>query len=94
MGNCAMLNYDRIRITLRGLKKLSVVLTEIPKKDLENIDFPPIIERNKDHSSDEAINWNKYKHIPLLFWVIFIFLINFNIFNLYILNVAFALKIS
>lgn len=36
VGNCAMLNYDRIRKTLRGLKKLPVVLTEIPKNDAKN----------------------------------------------------------
>lgn len=40
-----MLNYDRIRKTLRGLKKLPVVLTEIPKNDVINQEFPPIFER-------------------------------------------------
>jgi len=30
-GNYPMLSYDRVRVSLRGMKHLEVILTEMPK---------------------------------------------------------------
>jgi len=70
-GNHAMLSYDRIRINLRGIKSLSVILTEIYKSQEINELFPPIIERDpKDSKNNDfkAINWEKFKDVPMFLW--------------------------
>ena len=45
IGSFSLLCYDRIRLILRGVKRLQVVLTEIDKKKLQNENLLPIIER-------------------------------------------------
>lgn len=45
IGSFSLLCYDRIRLILRGGKRLQVVLTEIDKKKLQNENLLPIIER-------------------------------------------------
>lgn len=40
-----MLSYDRVRISLRGMKHLEVILTEIEKQNEQSFFFPPIINR-------------------------------------------------
>jgi phosphatidylinositol-4,5-bisphosphate 3-kinase len=47
-GNHPMLSYDRVRISLRGMKHLEVILTEVPKQSDQNQLFPPIISRRAD----------------------------------------------
>jgi phosphatidylinositol-4,5-bisphosphate 3-kinase catalytic subunit alpha/beta/delta len=42
-GNHPILNYDRVRINMRGFSELCVDLTEIDKKNNDSINFPPII---------------------------------------------------
>ena len=53
-----MLSYDRVRVSLRGMKHLEVILTEVPKQsDLSQM-FPPIINRKK--GSIIPIDWDIY----------------------------------
>ena len=40
-----MLNYDRVRINLRGLKDLPILLTEVPKINDRIRRFPPSVDR-------------------------------------------------
>ena len=57
-GNHPMLSYDRVRVSLRGMKHLEVILTEVPKQsDLSQM-FPPIINRKK--GSIIPIDWDIY----------------------------------
>lgn len=55
-----MLNYERIRLNLRGMKNISMILTEMPRNN-ENIKkFPPIIMRIPDDVENGKfmnINW-------------------------------------
>ena len=61
-----MLSYDRVRVSLRGMKHLEVILTEVPKQsDLSQM-FPPIIKRRKD--SITPIDWDIYLKVPVLLW--------------------------
>lgn len=67
-GNHPMLSYDRVRISLRGMKHLEVVLTEVPKHSEQTSLFPPMIARIKGQESYPPINFQLFKDVPVLLW--------------------------
>lgn len=66
-----MLSYDRVRVSLRGILKLPVVLTEIKKVEDASDNFPPLIERDpKDVKRGviKPVPWEQYKDVPIMLW--------------------------
>ena len=41
-----MLSYDRVRMTLRGIRILPVILTEVVNNEDNNKLFPPMVRRD------------------------------------------------
>ena len=61
-----MLSYDRVRVSLRGMKHLEVILTEMPKQSNSESMFPPIIIRENEQFL--PINWKIFLNVPVLLW--------------------------
>jgi len=62
-----MLSYDRVRISLRGMKHLEVLLTEVPKQADQSHLFPPIITRINENDTTR-IDWAMFLSVPVLLW--------------------------
>ena len=70
-GGTSLLSYDRIRLILRGVKKLRVMLTEIKKIDSNSQLLLPIFERDSVDIINgiyTEIDWNKFLEAPLFLW--------------------------
>ena len=70
-GGYSMLNYDRIRLILRGVKTLRVMLTEIKKIDPNSELLLPMFERDSEDVANGImgeIDWNKFLEAPLFLW--------------------------
>ncbi|KAL4497869.1 hypothetical protein ABPG72_000624 [Tetrahymena utriculariae] len=70
-GNHPMLNYDRVRTSLRGLDHLDVKLTEMPINNQQADQFPPIFERKESEMEQGVftpIDWSNYYEVPILLW--------------------------
>jgi phosphatidylinositol-4,5-bisphosphate 3-kinase len=65
-GTQPILQFDRVRICLRGMKYLEVILTEVPQRNEQSERFPPIIVRQKGKFL--PIDWAFYKEVPILLW--------------------------
>jgi len=70
MSHVPLLAYDRVRESLRGLKNIQVVLTEISNISFSDT-FPQIVERdvaNVKKGIYDPIDWKKYEDAPLFMW--------------------------
>jgi len=70
MGSIPILAYETVRASLRGLKFINVILTEI-SSTVSCETYPPIVERLKKDTKNgyyEPIDWKKYEETPFFIW--------------------------